>query len=111
MREKRNPFQIIRSRHVTEKAGVLENLKSSASNPCLAKCEKPKYVFLVDPSANKQEIARAIESIYADKKIKVINVNTITIKPKPRRVRGRFGKTAKVKKAVVTLDKNDNLDG
>lgn len=110
MRERKNPYQIIRSRHVTEKAGVLENLKNSQSNACIAKCEKPKYVFLVHTSANKREIAEALEEIYSEKKIKVVGVNTVTIKPKPRRVRGRFGQTSKLKKAIVTLDKGDNLD-
>jgi len=110
MLERKNPYQIIRSRHVTEKASVLENLKKATSNPSVSKCDKPKYVFLVDCHANKREIAWAIEAIYADKKIKVLDVNTITIKPKQRRVRGAVGMTSKIKKAVVTLEANDNLD-
>lgn len=110
MLDSKNPFQVIRNRHITEKASVLENLKDSTSNSSVSKCKSPKYVFLVNPNANKKEIALAIEKIYAEKKIKVVSVNTVTVKPKPRRVRGRPGKTAKIKKAIVTLDKNDNLD-
>jgi large subunit ribosomal protein L23 len=40
----------------------------------------------------------------------VVSVNTINVKAKPRRVRGRAGFKAAFKKAVVTLEKGDNLD-
>ena len=107
---KRNAYKVIKSRYLTEKSGVLEGLKSAESNLSLKRCEKPKYVFLVDPKANKIEIAKAIEEIYADKKIKVKSVNTITNKPKKRRVRGRVGYKSGFKKAIVTLEKGDQID-
>jgi large subunit ribosomal protein L23 len=107
---KKNPYSIIKHLHVTEKTRVLQELKNSDSNKCIARCEAPKYVFVVDKAANKREIADAVEEIYSEKNIKVISVNTITLKGKPRRVRGRKGRTASIKKAVVTLEKNDSLD-
>lgn len=107
---KRNPYNVIKSRYVTEKARVLEGLHSSNSNPCVKKCNTPKYVFLVDKSATKQEIAHAVETIYADKKIKVIGVNTITNKPKARTVRGRKGMKPGFKKAIVTLKAGDVIE-
>ncbi len=58
----------------------------------VARFELPKYVFVVDRTANKNEIALAIEEIYKDKTVKVVSVNTINVKPKARRVRGRLGK-------------------
>ncbi len=100
---KRNPYNVIKSRYVTEKARVLEGLQANNNNPCVKKCVTPKYVFLVDKNATKQEIAQAVETIYADKKIKVIRVNTITNKPKARTVRGRKGMKPGFKKAIVTL--------
>lgn len=106
----RNPYQIIKHQHVTEKAMVLQELKNAKSNPSVARCESPKYVFVVDRNAKKQEIASAIEEIYRDKNIKVVAVNTINVKAKPRRVRGRFGKKSAFKKAIVTLEKGDSLD-
>ncbi len=106
----RNPFQVIKSRHITEKTTVLERLQHSTSNKCLAKCTSPKYVFIVDKSANKYEIARALESIYEAKKIKVKAVNTINMKPKKRRVRGYKGFRPAVKKAIVTLESGDSID-
>lgn len=106
----KNPYQIIKHRHVTEKAVLMENLKTMQSNPSLKRCNSPKYVFIVDKTAKKQEIATALEEIYKDRNIKVVAVNTINVKQKPRRVRGRPGKAAGFKKAIVTLDTNDSLD-
>ena len=107
---KRNPYNVIKSRYVTEKARVLEGLKDNNSNACIKKCSAPKYVFLVEKNATKQEIARAVEAIYADKNIKVVGVNTITNKPKPRTVRGRKGMKPSFKKAIVTLKAGDVIE-
>ena len=109
MRE-RNPYHVIKGRHITEKTTLLEGLKDSNSNRCLAKCTAPKYVFIVDKKANKNEISRAVEEIYKDKKIKVKGVNTINVKPKKRRVRGFKGFRPGLKKAIVTLESGDTID-
>ena len=106
---KKQPYSVIKSRYVTEKTSVLENLKNTESNKCVRKCKSPKFTFLVDIKANKVEIAKAVEEIYSDKKIKVVAVNTIRVKPKQRRVRGRIGYTNAVKKAIVTLKEGDDL--
>lgn len=106
----KNPYQVIKHRHVTEKAAVLQELHTSDSNPSVRGCETAKYVFIVDPLATKTEIRHAVEEIYKEKSIKVTAVNTITGKRKPRRVRGRKGQTAQFKKAVVTLAKGDILE-
>ena len=106
----RDPYSIIKSRYLTEKATVLSNLSTAESNRCVKKCENPKVVFLVNKKANKQEIAKAIEKIYAEKNIKVLAVNTICVKPKARRVRGYLGNTSSFKKAIITLEKGDSID-
>jgi large subunit ribosomal protein L23 len=106
----KNPYEIIKSRYLTEKASVLASLKDSQSNACIKKFDKPKYVFLVDPKANKSEIKWALQKIYEDKKIKVLSVNTINVPQKTKRVRGHFGKTKLMKKAIVTLEAGDILD-
>jgi large subunit ribosomal protein L23 len=105
-----NPFQIIKNRRVTEKSRVLENLMNAKSNPSVSRCQSPKVVFDVDPKANKTEIANAVEEIYKDKKVKVVKVNTITVGPKTRRVRGFEGKAAAYKKAVVTFRPGDTIE-
>jgi large subunit ribosomal protein L23 len=102
--------QIIKNQHITEKSTMLASLKNAQSNPSLQRCKSPKYVFIVDTSANKQEIAKAIEELYEDREIKVEAVNTINVKAKARRVRGRQGFKKAFKKAVVTLRPGDNLD-
>ena len=60
--------------------------------------------------ANKAQIKEAIEEIYAEKKVKVVSVNTITMPVKWRKVRGHMGKTARLKKAVVSFRPGDAID-
>ncbi len=110
MQTRKSPYQIIKERYVTEKAQVLQNLATATNNKSLSKCDKPKYVFLVETSANKAEIKAAVEEIYAKKKISVKSVNTINIHPKKRVVRGRKGFKSGFKKAIVTLAPGNTID-
>jgi large subunit ribosomal protein L23 len=65
--------------------------------------EQKKYVFDVDVRSNKTEIKKAIEEIFD---VKVVKVNTINVKKKPKRY-GRFsGFTARRKKAVIQLSED-----
>jgi large subunit ribosomal protein L23 len=109
MIQKKGPYSIVTKRYVTEKANVLADLHTKKSNKSLNKCENPKAVYLVDPNANKLQIASAIEKIY-DNKVSVVKVNTINTKPKQRRVRGHVGYTKGFKKAIVTFEKGDVID-
>ncbi|MDR3624043.1 MAG: 50S ribosomal protein L23 [Chlamydiales bacterium] len=107
----KNPFSIVKERYITEKSTVLESLHTATSNPSLARCENPKYVFIVDTKANKHEIALAVEEIYREQKVRVKAVNTIYVKPKAKnRRRGRPGKTIAFKKAIVTLEPGDLIE-
>jgi large subunit ribosomal protein L23 len=105
-----NPYQIVKRRRVTEKSRVLENLQNATSNVSLSRCKTPKAVFEVDMKANKAQIKQAIEEIYAEKNVKVVSINTITMPTKWRRVRGHIGKTARIKKAVVSFRPGDAID-
>ena len=69
--------------------------------------EENKYTFEVAKDANKVEIAKAIEEIF---KVKVVKVNTLTVKPKQKRVRGPLGMTRSWKKAMVTLQPGDTIE-
>ena len=63
-----------------------------------------KYTFEVAIGANKTEIKQALESIFEG--VKVESVNTMRTLGKIKR-QGRFqGRTAEVKKAIVTLKKD-----
>lgn len=60
-----------------------------------------RYSFRCKTSANKFEIKEAVEKAFD---VKVLAVNTLTVKGKAKRVgRARPGKTADWKKAIVTL--------
>ena len=69
--------------------------------------EDNKYTFEVHKDANKIEVAKAIEAIFD---VKVTKVNTLTVKPKPKRMRYQAGKTRSWKKAIVTLKEGDTIE-
>ena len=62
-----------------------------------------KYTFEVNKKATKVEIAKAVEKLF---EVKVLNVNTMIVKGKTKRVRYQEGKTPDWKKAIVTIDMN-----
>jgi large subunit ribosomal protein L23 len=62
-----------------------------------------KYVFEVDLRANKTEIKDAVQRIFD---VKVVNVNTMRVKGKPKRVGKYFGKRSDWKKAIVQLSED-----
>ena len=63
-----------------------------------------RYSFEVASDATKAEIAEAVEKMF--KKTKVVKVNTITMKKKPKRYGVHFGYTVDWKKAIVTLSED-----
>ncbi len=69
--------------------------------------ENNVYTFEVHKNANKIEIAKAVEQIFD---VKVVKVNTLNVKPKPKRMRYNSGKTRSWKKAMVTLQAGDSIE-
>ena len=65
--------------------------------------QEGKYTFKVNKKATKVEIAKAVEKLF---EVKVLKVNTMTVKGKTKRVRYKEGKTPDWKKAIVTIDVN-----
>jgi len=59
-----------------------------------------KYVFKVQKSATKADIANAVEEMF---KVEVKSVNTVNMKKKPKRMGVHAGYTSEWKKAIVTL--------
>lgn len=82
---------------MTEKATALSNLG--------------KYVFEVSKTANKIEIAKAIEKMYG---VNVASVDTMRVigRKKTRMSRGKAisGITSTYKKAIVTLKEGELID-
>lgn len=67
----------------------------------MAAMEQKKYTFSVHTDATKSQIKEAVEKMFAG--TKVVNVNTMNLDGKSRRRGMTTGKTAKTKKAIVTL--------
>lgn len=62
-----------------------------------------KYTFEVNKKATKVDIAKAVEKLF---EVKVLKVNTITVRGKEKRVGVHTGRTSDWKKAIVTIDTN-----
>ena len=60
-----------------------------------------KYTFLVHPEANKTMIKEAVEKMFDGTKVR--SVNTMNLDGKKKRRGLVYGRTAKSKKAIVTL--------
>ena len=78
---------------ITEKAAILNT--------------ESKYVFSVATSANKIEIANAVEEVYG---IKPIAVNIIKVSGKKVRYGRTFGQRKNWKKAIVALPKGKSIN-
>ncbi|KJS22777.1 MAG: 50S ribosomal protein L23 [Clostridiaceae bacterium BRH_c20a] len=83
---------------------VVKPIVSERSVACM---EQNKYTFKVDLKANKIDIKSAIEEIF---KVKVLDVKTMVVKGKVKRM-GRYeGKRPNWKKAIVTLKEGDKIE-
>lgn len=88
-------FNHIKSVILTEKATLLAESQN-------------KYVFRVNPAANKKQIKEAIEVLF---KKTVVAVNTANYAGKKKRERrADFGRRPHWKKAVVTIKAGEKLD-
>jgi large subunit ribosomal protein L23 len=86
-------YDVILAPHITEKSTMAS--------------ENNAVVFKVSGDATKPQIKEAVEAIY-DKK--VVNVNTINVKGKSKRWKGKPYKRNDVKKAIVTLAEGEMID-
>jgi large subunit ribosomal protein L23 len=68
--------------------------------------EDGKYCFKVDPRADKIQIMEAVRRMF---NVHPLACNIINVKSKPKRLRGRPGRTATWKKAIVTLTKGEKI--
>ena len=69
--------------------------------------EQNKYTFEVAKTANKIEIAKAVEELFG---VTVKKVNTMNVKPKKKRVRYIAGYTRSWKKAMVTIAEGETIE-
>lgn len=78
---------------VTEKSSALMELN--------------KYTFEVRRDVNKIQIRKAVEGAF---KVKVLSVNTINVKSKPKRMGASVGRTRSWKKAIVSLPQGQRIE-
>ena len=76
-------------------------LKPVITEKSMAAMGEKKYTFLVNTKANKSQIKEAVEKMFEG--VKVAKVNTVNMDGKNKRRGMVVGKTAKTKKAIVTL--------
>ena len=69
--------------------------------------ESHKYVFEVATAANKIEIKQAVERFFG---VKVLDVRTMNVKGKPKRLGRHAGYRSDWKKAIVTVGADDKID-
>ena len=88
-------YEIVKRPIVSEKGMTLINTQNT-------------YPFEVDKRANKIQIGKAIEELFS---VKVENVRTMICHAEKRRNRsGGYGRSAQVKKAYVTLNKDNSIE-
>ena len=76
-------------------------LKPIVTEKSMSDMAEKKYTFSVHPTANKSQIKEAVEKMFEG--TKVAKVNTMNYDGKTKRRGMVYGKTAKMKKAIVTL--------
>ena len=86
-------YDVVLAPHITEKATLAS--------------ENNAVVFKVANDATKPQIKEAVEAIFG---VSVTGVNTINVKGKTKRWKGKPYKRNDLKKAVVTLKDGDSID-
>ena len=86
-------YDVVLAPHITEKATLAS--------------ENNAVVFKVANDATKPQIKEAVEAIFG---VSVMGVNTINMKGKTKRWKGKAYKRVEQKKAVVTLKDGDSID-
>ncbi len=89
-----NIYSVIKKPVVTEKSTISRE-------------EENKYLFEVDRGATKIDIRNAVEKIF---KVSVVNVHTINVSGKKKRVGRVVGRRRNWKKAVITLAPGSSIE-
>lgn len=82
-------------------------LRPIISEKSYSQIDHNRYTFEVAPGAHKTMIAQAVEQLFS---VKVVDVSTMHVHPKPKRRGISRGRTAAWKKAVVTLQPGDKIE-
>ena len=89
-----NTFEVVKTARLTEKGSRLGEKFN-------------QYIVVADRRANKTQIRQAVQELF---KVKVVRVNTLNVRGKPRRqLTSQAGTTLTWKKAIVTLKDGDKI--
>ena len=103
----RSAQSVIKRPLLTEKTARLRETGGASQSPVEGEAYAQKVVFEVAKDANKVEIKAAVQSLF---KVTVMDVRTLVVRGKLKRV-GRFaGRRPSWKKAFVTLKPGDNIE-
>jgi large subunit ribosomal protein L23 len=86
-------YDVVLAPHITEKSTLMG--------------EQNAFVFKVASQATKPQIKAAVEALFG---VGVTGVNTINVKGKTKRWKGKPYTRSDVKKAIVTLKDGDSID-
>ena len=89
----KNLYEVIKRGLLSEKTNIQKELNN-------------KITFEVDRRSNKIEIKQAVEQIF---KVKVVDVRTMVVRGKEKRVGRSIGKRPDWKKAIVTLKSGERI--
>jgi large subunit ribosomal protein L23 len=89
---------------VTAREIIIRPVVSEKSYALLA---ANKYTFRVHGDAHKTQVRQAIEEVFG---VRVQDVRTAWVKPKPKRRGWTSGKTRRWKKAIVQLHPDDSIE-
>ena len=87
-------YKVIKEPHIAEKGSIQKELFN-------------QITLKVDKRANKVEIRKAVEFLF---KTKVLEVNTLNVRGKKRRVGRSHGKRPDWKKAIIKLAPGKNVE-
>lgn len=81
-------------------------LRPVLSEKAVAEIQHGKYAFFVHLSANRTQVKDAVERVF---NVEVVKINMSLVRPKDKRVGRYSGKTARRKKAIVTLAEGQRI--
>jgi large subunit ribosomal protein L23 len=89
------------------KSDVLSIYRPHVTEKTFRMMEKNQYVFVVDPSVSKQEVAKQVEKLYG---VTVVKARSIVQIAKLQMFRGKASRKHDGKKVIVTVKEGQKID-
>ena len=82
-------------------------IRPVVSEKSYAQLAANQYTFRVHPRAHKTQVRQAVEQVFG---VRMLDVRTMSVKPKPKRRGWSSGHTRAWKKAIVKLHDEDSIE-